>query len=101
MSAFMTLRINGDATKLEALAAKDAKVFLAVAERAKQHGLISHHFYAAHNEILVVDEWPSENAFHTFFKASPEIAGFMKEAGVTAEPVVTFWRKLDLGDDVG
>jgi hypothetical protein len=49
---------------------------------------------------MVVDEWPDEESFHTFFQASPEIAGYMEAAGVTSEPVITFWRPLDTNDDV-
>ena len=59
------------------------------------------HFYAT-DAILVVDEWPSGEAFHSFYDESTlEIAGFMQEAGVTAQPEITFLRKLDLGDDFG
>ena len=98
----MTLRVAGDATKLEALSAANPDAFKNVLEKAKQRGVISHHFYATTDAILVVDEWPSEEAFHSFYdESTPEIAGFMQEAGVTAQPEITFLRKLDLGDDFG
>ena len=30
-----------------------------------------------------------------------EIGPLMQEAGVTSEPAVRFWRKLETGDDIG
>ena len=54
------------------------------------------------SEILVVDEWPSSEAFQRFFdSAGPEIQQIMSQAGVSSRPVVTSWRKLATGDDVG
>lgn len=101
MTVLVTLRIAADARALEKLAEADPKTFLTVSEKAQAHGVISHHFYATSDEVLVVDEWPDEQSFQTFFDASPEIGGIMKDAGVTSPPEITFWRKLDLGDDVG
>jgi hypothetical protein len=38
----------------------------------------------------------------TFFEAAAgEIQAMMGASGVTSEPEVTFWRKLETGDDVG
>lgn len=102
MSVVMTLRVEGDGTAAEKLAADDPSIFANVIEKAKQQGVISHHFYASDREILVVDEWPSQEAFQSFFDdAGPEIQQIMGHAGVSSEPVITFWRKLATGDDVG
>lgn len=102
MNVIMTLRVEGDGAAAEKLAAEDPLKFPSVVAKAKERGLISHHFYASDREILVVDEWPSPEAFHTFFEeAGPEIQQIMSAAGVTSEPVITFWRKLATGDDVG
>ena len=101
MSVLVVLRMVADATKLEALAEKDPTAFPAVAERAKQYGVISHRFYASDTEVMVVDEWETADGFQSFFDSSPEIAGFMDEAGVTGPPEVTVWRRLNLGDEIG
>jgi hypothetical protein len=101
MSVLMCLRIEGDASRLEALARQDPDAFPTVSGRGKEAGATFHRFYAKDNEILVIDEWPDEQSFHTFFDNSPEIPKFMAEAGVTAQPQVTFYRKLELGDDIG
>jgi hypothetical protein len=101
MSVLMCLRIEGDASRLEALAKQDPDTFPTVAARGREAGARFHRFYATDKEILVIDEWPDEQSFHTFFDNSPEIPKFMAEAGVTAQPQVTFYRKLELGDDIG
>jgi len=100
MSVLVTLRVKGDATKLERFAAENPGLLDSTVERGKEHGVISHHFYGNDSEIIVVDEWPSEDAFHAFFAASPEIKGYMEAAGATSSPEVTFWRKLETHDDV-
>jgi hypothetical protein len=101
MSVLMTLRVSGDGTKLEELAARDPGVLQQILDRAKEHGIIAHQFYGSETEVLVVDEWPDAASSRAFFEASPEIAGLMQEAGVTTEPEVTFWRKLDTKDSIG
>ncbi|MDX6309238.1 MAG: hypothetical protein QOI06_2284 [Nocardioidaceae bacterium] len=97
----MTLRVRGDAKKLEELAAKHPEVPKGISDRGREAGAISHHFYGNDDEILVVDEWPDEETFRGFFDASPEIAGLMQEVGVTSQPEITFWRKLETHDDIG
>jgi heme-degrading monooxygenase HmoA len=101
MSVLVTLRVRGEATKLEALAAEYPSLLQKIVDRAKEHGVISHQFYGTEKEVLVVDEWPSAEAFQAFFEASPEIRGVMERAGVTTEPEITFWRKLETHDEVG
>ncbi len=98
MSVLMTMRVKGDPTKLEAA---ERDVVRGVVEKAKQHGLIAHHFFGTDDEVLVVDEWPDEASFRTFFDSAPEIQEIFGRAGVTTEPQITFWRHLDVGDDYG
>ena len=101
MSVLMILRVKGDATGLEKLAAGDPNMAKTIVKRAQSHGLIRHRFFATADEIIVVDEWPDEASFQKFFDASPEIGDMMNAAGVTTQPEITFARKLDIGDDVG
>ena len=49
----------------------------------------------------MVDEWQTAEAFQQFFGAHPEIQEMRAQVGVTTQPEVTFWRKLDTNDDVG
>ena len=102
MSILMTLRIKGDAAKLEEIHAGDPTAFKKVSDQARAAGCTMHHFYAADGEIMVVDEWPNADAFHGFFKANEaEIGRFMQAAGVTSQPEERIWRRIDLGDDIG
>lgn len=103
MSVIMTLRAHGDPKLLEQRAQGNPEGMQALIEIAKQHGVIAHRFYGSDDgQIMVVDEWPDPESFQRFFAATEaEIGPMMREVGVTAEPEVTFWRKLDTGDEVG
>ena len=98
MAVLMTMKIKADGARVEAA---DRTMMLSIVEKAKEHGLISHHFYGSGAQVLVVDEWPDEASFRAFYESAPEIQKVMGEAGVTSEPEITFWRHLDVGDDVG
>lgn len=101
MSVLMLLRVQGDAKKVEAHAAQEPGAMKTIVERAKANGLIRHRFFGTDDEIIVVDEWPDEASFHTFFNSSPEVAELMAKAGVTTAPQITFARQLDVDDAVG
>ena len=103
MSVIMTLRVKGDPNELEKIAAEDPNRLPAIAEKAKEKGVIAHRFYASDDRtIMVVDEWPDRTSFQAFFEASQgEIGPLMSEAGVTTEPEITFWRKLETNDEIG
>jgi hypothetical protein len=103
MSVIMTLRMSGDPKRLEERAAAEPGAIRAISDRAKRHGLIAHRFYGSDDgEIMVVDEWPDRAGFEAFFEeARGEIEPLMQAAGVSGEPQVTFWRKLESRDEVG
>jgi hypothetical protein len=51
---------------------------------------------------MVLDEWPDEQSFLTFFEEmGPKIGPMMQAVGITSEPTPTFWRKLDTHDEYG
>jgi len=97
----MTLRVAGDPDKLEQLAAENADMIRGISERGKAAGVIAHRFYGSDGQIMVVDEWPDAESFQRFFAAEQESIGPMMEQVATGEPEITFWRKLETGDDVG
>lgn len=103
MSIIMTLRAKGDPQALERNAAENAETMQSIVERAKEHGVIAHRFYGSDDgQIMVVDEWPDTASFQAFFEQERDaIQPMMGQAGVTSEPEVTFWRKLETKDDVG
>ncbi|HEY3944939.1 MAG TPA: hypothetical protein VGL78_06920 [Solirubrobacteraceae bacterium] len=102
MSVMMTLWIKGDPNKLEEIVRGDPDRLRAISDRAKDHGVIAHRFYGSDGQILVVDEWPDEQSFRTFFQEQQERIGpLMQDAGVTSEPAVVIWRKLETNDEIG
>ena len=101
MSVIMTLRAAGDPDKLEQLAAEKGDVLRGIAERAKAAGVIAHRFYGSEGQIMVVDEWPDAASFQRFFESEQETIGPMMAQVATGEPEITFWRKLETGDDIG
>jgi hypothetical protein len=103
MSVLMTLRTNGDPSKIEKLAANDPGRIRAISDDAKNYGLIAHRFYGSDDgQILVIDEWPDADSFHRFFAAhQDDIGPMMAEVGATAQPEIAFYRLLDTHDEVG
>ncbi len=103
MSVIMTLRASGDPSRLEQHAADNPDAMRGIADRAKDHGLIAHRFYGSDDgRVMVVDEWPDAESFQRFFEAEQgAIQPLMESAGMTGQPEITFWRKLETGDDVG
>jgi heme-degrading monooxygenase HmoA len=102
MSVLMTMRVTGDGAQAEKLAAEEPGAYAEVLEMAKRHGVISHRFYATADEILVLDRWPDEDAFHAFFgEAKSSIERIMSSVGMQGEPQLSFWRELSTGDEIG
>ena len=103
MSVIMTLRMDGDPKRLEEIAAQNPDRLKSIGEQARSHGVIAHRFYATEDgHIMVVDEWPDAESFQTFFnQTGDQIQPLMQDAGVTSEPEISFWHKLETGDDIG
>jgi len=102
MSVIMTLWGRGDPEKIEQYAAENKEQMQAIVERAKENGLIAHRFYGSDGQIMVIDEWPDAESFQRFFASNQaQIAPIMEAAGITDEPSVAFWRKLETHDDHG
>jgi quinol monooxygenase YgiN len=102
MSVIMTMWVHGDPKKVEEAAAADEGRMQEILESAKSHGLIAHRFYGAEGQVMVIDEWPDEQSFQTFFEENrSRIEPLMKAAEAQGEPGVNFWHKLDTRDDFG
>ena len=100
MAVLMTLRTQGDPVKLEEYASQNQEQMAAIADRGRAAGALSHRFYGSDDgTILVVDEWDSPESFRSFFEADEEIPKMMEAVGVTSEPEVSFWRKLQTHDE--
>jgi len=103
MPVLMTLRAQGDPRRLEEHARANRDEMRGIVELAGRHGLLAHRFYGSDDgRIMVADEWPDQESFRAFFEeAAPRIQALMDAAGMTSEPEVVFWRKLESHDEVG
>ena len=102
MSVIVTLSVSGDPAKFEEQVAAQRDGVDRIVGVAKRHGLIAHRWYGGEGEFMAVDEWPDAESFRAFFdEAQPDIEPLMQGVGVTAEPTVSVWRKLDTSDEVG
>lgn len=102
MSVIVTIRVSGDPAVFEEQAAAQAEALARIIGVAKSHGLIAHRWYGGDGEFMAVDEWPDAESFQAFFdEAQPDIAPLMEAVGVTSPPQASFWRAMDVDDEVG
>jgi hypothetical protein len=101
MSVLMTMVAPGDPAAIERIAKEEPDRMAKILDHAKSCGLIAHRFYASEGKCMVIDEWPDPESFQKFFWEMESEIGPMMQAALTAEPEVTFWTKMDTGDDVG
>ncbi|MEV6522192.1 hypothetical protein AB0M43_09645 [Longispora sp. NPDC051575] len=99
MSVIMMLRQKADPAALEQYASSHADQMLRVAEAGRSKGAIHHYFAAGDGEIVVIDEWPTEEAFREFFASQSEIPEIMKGAGAQGRPEVSIFRKITTPDE--
>lgn len=103
MSVIVTLRMNGNPDRLVEIGQQDPDRLKSIGDQARSHGVIAHRFYASDDgQVMVIDEWPDAESFQTFFsETSDQVQPLMQDAGVTSEPEIKFWHKLETGDDIG
>ena len=99
MSVIMMMRVKGDADELEKYANAHTEQLRRIVDDGKSKGLIHHYFAAADGELVVVDEWPNEEAFQSFFDGQKEIPEVLKGAGAKGKPDIKFYRKLTTPDE--
>jgi hypothetical protein len=102
MSVIMTGWVEGNPRGVEEFAAANRDEMQAVLESAKSNGLIAHRFYGSEGQIMVLDEWPDEQSFQSFFEENRgRIEPMFQAASAPGEPRFIFWHKLDTDDDFG
>ena len=50
---------------------------------------------------MVIDEWPDAESFQRFFAEQEPTIGPIMQQVAAGEPEITFWTKLETGDDFG
>ena len=104
MSVIMTLQTAGDPKALERFVSDNTKMMQETLEAAKRHGLIGHRFYGSDDgrNLMVLDEWPDQQSFESFFREQEsELRSMFEAAGVTAQIQPKFWRELATQDAYG
>lgn len=102
MSVIVTIWVQGDPQKLEEYAGANREDMQAILESAKGHGLIAHRFYGSSGQVMVIDQWPDEQSFRSFFQENQDRIGpLVQAAGAKGEPGINVWQKLDTGDEFG
>jgi heme-degrading monooxygenase HmoA len=98
MSVLMVLRVKADVAKFEEYARENGETLNGIAEEGKSAGALHHAFFATDDEIVVIDEWPDEQSFQSFFSSQQEIPKVMEAAGAQGEPQIEFFRPLETSD---
>ena len=62
---------------------------------AKSLGQLGHRILTADGDIVVLDEWPSAEAFTTFFANAPRMAEFLAGVGTQGEPAISMLDSID------
>lgn len=97
MSVIVIIKVPGDTAKARVTFAAKGDSMKAIAQRGKDAGAKRHKFAEGNGEIIVVDEWESQEAFEGFF-GDPEIAALMAEAGALGPPEVSFYEVIETAD---
>jgi hypothetical protein len=86
-------------TDFERVSKEHEDTFTAVSLEGKAAGAVHHCFLeSSDGTLIVLDEWPSEEAFLAFFNGQKDIPELMAEAGMGGPPSTTSYRILDTTD---
>jgi heme-degrading monooxygenase HmoA len=102
MSVMVVTKFDAPASALEEMVTgRHKETVLQLREAAVAAGAIRHVFAEdTDGKLMVVDEWPSEDAFRAFFDNQPAIQQLAADAGVTSPPTTTTYRILDAPDRI-
>jgi hypothetical protein len=102
MSVMVVTKFDAPASALEELVTgRHKETVLQLRDAAVAAGAIRHVFAEdTDGKLMVVDEWPSLEAFQAFFGTQPAIQQLVADAGVTGPPTTTTYRILDAPDRI-
>jgi hypothetical protein len=100
MSVMVITKFEAPASTMDEMAKEKHKATLErIADVGRAKGAIHHEFAEdVDGNLLAVDEWESEDAFHAFFDDMADIRQVMADAGVGAPPTTTSYRILSTSD---
>jgi heme-degrading monooxygenase HmoA len=98
VSVYMSMRVKADADKLEQYAQEHQEELHKITDDAKSNGCLHHTFAAENGDVVIMDEWESQEGFQKFFDGNQDVAKIMQDMGVQSEPEIHFYRPLNTGD---
>jgi hypothetical protein len=102
VSTIVTVWMQGDPDRFEAVAAENEDTLREIRDRAVEAGVIAHRVYGSAGQIMMIDEWPDPETFERFFESiEDDLAPLLEAVGLQGEPAVNVWRKLDSRDEYG
>ncbi len=66
-----------------------------ITAHGKTLGQIGHRILLAEKELVVIDEWPDEESFQTFFSGAPRMQEFLSGAGLSSDPAISVFQTVD------
>jgi heme-degrading monooxygenase HmoA len=102
MSVIVVTKFDASASGFEEMVnGRHRETVLQIREAAVGAGAIRHVLAEdTDGKLMVVDEWPSEDAFRAFFADQAAIQQLVADAGVTSPPTTTTYRILDAPDRI-
>jgi len=73
--------------------------FRAVMAQAQKAGVLHHRFILGDGEVVIIDDWPSAEAFQKFFD-NATVASLMQDAGVEGPPEISFYESIETVDQL-
>ncbi len=99
MSVIVMSHVPGQVADFERVVKEYADTFVAVSAEGKAAGAVHHCFVEdTDGSLLIIDEWPTEEAFQAFFSSQEDIPKLMAAAGVAGPPSTTSYRIIDTPD---
>ncbi|HEY7144603.1 MAG TPA: hypothetical protein VH637_10170 [Streptosporangiaceae bacterium] len=97
MSVLVLGKFRGDTGKFRQALTDRADEFVAISDRARMAGGISHRFGIGDGVVVIADEWESADQFRQFL-ADPRLQQFISEIGAQGEPEITITEAVVSAD---
>ncbi len=100
MSVIVMTKYPGKASDLEAILDQHGETLRMLGQRGRDQGCLHHMFVEdTDGNVLIIDEWDSQESFDTFFAAQQdEIQPVAVAGGVTGPPTSTTYRIIESAD---
>jgi hypothetical protein len=91
MSVIVLVKYRGDPGTVETMMRERPAAFEAIAAEARRHGGEHHRMAVRGGEILMIDEWHSEEEFDSFYPVQPGLLQALDDLGFGEAPEISCW----------